>query len=66
MRSLQQIVEIVNSNIAAKHADWENNWNKSNYEGLLSCEIGKYNGALMHGDQDQAFPSPEEWSMITD
>ena len=36
------------------------------YENLDSSEIGKYNGWLMHGDDDEAFPSALEWSMIAD
>lgn len=36
------------------------------YKGLASWEIGLYNGALMFGDDDEAFPSQDEWSSIVD
>ena len=36
------------------------------YHGLQSWEIGKVNGALMHGDDDEAFPDQAEWSRIVD
>lgn len=36
------------------------------YEGLDSSEIGTYSRALMFGDNDEAFPSREEWSRIVD
>lgn len=36
------------------------------YQGLDSSEIGEYNRALMFGDNDEAFPSQEEWSYIVD
>jgi len=39
---------------------------RSTYQGLDSSEIGEYNRALMFGDNDEAFPSQEEWSNIVD
>jgi hypothetical protein len=36
------------------------------YAGLTSAEIGRYNGALMFGDNDEAFPDQETWSRIVD
>jgi hypothetical protein len=36
------------------------------YEGLTSAEIGKYNGYLMFGENDEAFPDAAEWSRIVD
>ncbi len=36
------------------------------YTGLTSSEIGDYNRSLMFGDNDEAFPSQEEWSRTVD
>jgi len=36
------------------------------YEGLCSADIGRYNRALMFGDDDEAFPSEAEWSAWVD
>jgi hypothetical protein len=36
------------------------------YAGLQSHEIGKYNRALMFGDNDEAFPGQDEWRKVTD
>ena len=36
------------------------------YAGMTSSEIGDYNRFLMFGEDDEAFPSQEEWSMIVD
>jgi hypothetical protein len=35
-------------------------------ETLSSAEIGRRNRALMFGENDEAFPSQEEWSRIVD
>ena len=53
----QTIIAIVNANIAA---------GIDRYDGLTSSEIGTYNRFLMSGENDEAFPSEEEWSMIVD
>lgn len=39
---------------------------RDTYEGLTASEIGDYNRALMFGDNDEAFPSQEEWSRVVD
>lgn len=39
---------------------------RETYAGLDSSEIGTYNRALMFGENDEAFPSQEEWSRIVD
>lgn len=36
------------------------------YHGLSSADIGRYNRALMFGDQDEAFPDRAEWARIVD
>ena len=53
----QTIIAIVNANIAA---------GLDRYDGLTSSEIGTYSRFLMFGENDEAFPSEEEWSMIVD
>ena len=57
MKTLAQIKNIIAANRQAGNYTYEN---------LDSSEIGQYNGWLMHGDNDEAFPSQEEWSMIVD
>jgi hypothetical protein len=39
---------------------------RSTYDGLESREIGRYNRAIMFGDNDEAFPSQDEWSRVVD
>lgn len=39
---------------------------KGSFEGLRSSEIATYSGALMFGENDEAFPSQEDWSRIVD
>lgn len=39
---------------------------RSPFDGLSSFEIAKYSGALMFGDNDEAFPDAATWSAITD
>ena len=39
---------------------------KPQYDGLSSSEIGTLSGAAMFGDNDEAFPSQEEWSLWVD
>jgi hypothetical protein len=57
MKTLTEIKAIIQAN---RQSDAET------YAGLDSAEIGKYNGRLMFGDDDQAFPSESEWSQIVD
>ncbi len=40
--------------------------NAGTYDGLESDEIGRYSRLLMFGENDEAFPSQEEWSAIVD
>lgn len=47
-------------------AENKRNGTDNTYEGLQSWEIGLYNGAMMFGDNDEAFPSQDEWSRIVD
>lgn len=51
------IIAIVNANIAA---------GIDRYDGLTDSEIGIYNRCLMFGENDEAFPDEEEWSMVVD
>lgn len=60
MKTLAQIKEIIATNRENREAG------AYTYDNLDSSEIGKYNGWLMHGDDDEAFPSQSEWSMIVD
>lgn len=39
---------------------------RESYAGLSSSQIGRYNRALMFGDNDEAFPSEAEWSRTVD
>ena len=36
------------------------------YSGMASSDIGRLNRAVMFGDNDEAFPDDDEWSMIVD
>lgn len=56
-KTLAELRAIVEANKVAGRRD---------YEGLESFEIGKLSGAAMFGDNDEAFPSPEEWARIVD
>ncbi|MCT4367053.1 MAG: hypothetical protein N3Z28_05210 [Synechococcaceae cyanobacterium MAG-AL2] len=47
----------VNANYAA---------GKQPYEGLTTAEIAAYNRVLMFGENDEAFPDPDEWARWTD
>ena len=57
MKTLSQIKEVIAANREAGNYTYEN---------LESSEIGQYSGWLMHGDDEEAFPSQAEWAMITD
>ena len=39
---------------------------KGSFDGLRSSEIAEYNRVLMFGENDEAFPSQEDWSHIVD
>ncbi len=39
---------------------------RGSFDGMESSEIAEYNRAIMFGDNDEAFPSQEEWSRIVD
>ena len=54
---LQNILGVINANRAA---------GRFIYDGLDSSEIGTYNGYLMFGENDEAFPDPQTWSSIVD
>lgn len=56
-KTLAEIKSLVRDNAIA---------GRERYLGLASSEIGQYNRALMFGDNDEAFPSQEEWSRIVD
>jgi hypothetical protein len=56
-QTLARIREVVKANREA---------GRETYAGLESWEIGMHNRAVMFGDDDEAFPSPEEWSRIVD
>ena len=55
--NLNNLRERVSANLDAGLSQWH---------GLTSAEIGRLNGALMFGDNDEAFPSSDEWSRIVD
>lgn len=57
LMDLKQIKSIISDNLKA---------GRGMYEGLESSEIAQYNRYLMFGENDEAFPSQEEWSMIVD
>jgi len=57
MKTLSQIKEVIAANREAGVYLFDN---------LQSSEIGQYSGWLMHGDDEEAFPSQDEWSMIVD
>ena len=57
MKTLAQIKEIIAANRTA---------GLETYAGLQSHEIGTYSHSLMFGDESEAFPSQEEWSIIVD
>lgn len=39
---------------------------RGTYDGFTSSEISAYNGRLMFGANDEAFPGEKAWSRITD
>lgn len=39
---------------------------KSTFDGFTTAEIAAYNGRIMFGANNEAFPSQEEWSRIVD
>jgi hypothetical protein len=50
-----------------KQAVAENHKNgNSTFHGLTSGEIADYSRFLMFGENDEAFPDQNEWSMIVD
>lgn len=55
--TLEQIKQTIASNRAA---------GRDTYAGLSSDEIGRYNRTVMFGENDEAFPSADEWSLIVD
>jgi hypothetical protein len=57
MKTLSEIKEVIAANREAGVYLFEN---------LESSEIGQYSGWLMFGDDEEAFPSQDEWSMIVD
>jgi len=57
MKTLSQIKEIIQLNRQT---------GAYLFEGLTPSECGRYSGHLMFGDNDEAFPSDSEWSMIVD
>ena len=57
MKTLEQILWVIETNRKlGKHI----------YAGLSSAEIGVYSRFQMFGEDDEAFPSEEEWSSIVD
>jgi hypothetical protein len=57
MKTLSQIKEVIAANREAGVYLFDN---------LESSEIGQYSGWIMFGDDEEAFPSQDEWSMIVD
>lgn len=57
MRPLEEIKEVIQANREAGNYLFAN---------LESAECGKYSGWLMHGDNDEGFPTEAEWSLIVD
>lgn len=56
-KSLSEIRGIIKANLMA---------GRDQYFGLTSAEIGRRNQSLMWGDNNEACPSTEEWTMIVD
>lgn len=42
------------------------NPSKHTFEGFSTAEIAEWNRRLMFGENDEGFPSQEEWSAIVD
>ena len=58
MKTLDEIKATVKRNYA--------DGNDSPYTGLTDDEIGRYNGSLMFGDNGEAWPDEQEWSLVVD
>jgi hypothetical protein len=56
-RSHEVVSNIIDANNAAR---------RGSYDGLKTSEIAEYNRRLMFGENNEAFPSQEEWSRIVD
>lgn len=57
MKTLSQIKEVIAANRETGNYVFEN---------LESSEIGRYNGWISFGEDEEAFPSQAEWDLITD
>lgn len=55
--TLQEIESHIEANLKA---------GRPQFDGLSSSDIGKRSRALMFGENDEAFPSQDHWSRITD
>lgn len=53
-------------NIIRNTIDENQQAGRETFSGLSSAEIGRYNRAIMFGDNDEAFPEQAEWSAWTD
>jgi len=56
-RSTAEVSAIIAANNASR---------RGTFDGLRTSEISEYNRRLMFGENDEAFPSQEEWSRIVD
>ncbi len=56
-RSPEVVSDIIDANNAAR---------RGSYEGLKTSEIAEHSRRLMFGENNEAFPSQEEWSRIVD
>jgi hypothetical protein len=56
-RSHDEVSDIIDQNNASRR------WS---YEGLSTSEISEHSRRLMFGENNEAFPSQEEWSRVVD
>lgn len=54
-------LEVIKATILANQRD-----GREPFEGLDSADIGKWNRALMFGENDEAWPGEAAWSRIVD
>jgi hypothetical protein len=56
-RTSNEVEDIIAANHQAR---------RYSFEGLTTAEIAERSRRIMFGDNDEAFPSQEEWSRIVD
>lgn len=58
MRTRDEVKAVILANAANPEA--------GTFDGLESSEIAEWHRVMMFGENDEAFPSQEEWSCIVD